>query len=117
MLRPHTRGLTAAFVLLLLFGCSRTVVDDNFRADVVDCEEALAHLQDCCGLAATNNVKCIYYFSQDSCDSTIPPDETRPDLTVDVSDCIRAHSCAELTLTCDSLAARAGTPYATVSCP
>jgi hypothetical protein len=69
---------------------------DQFREDTLTCEEALAHLQDCCPDFDTTAVACRYYFKSTSgCgDSTESREE--PAFTLQESRCIRNKSCAEL---------------------
>ena len=71
-----------------------TTDDDQFREDVILCEEAVAHLQSCCPSADFSGVKCTYYYNQDDCDGSVT--STLPGYSTAQSNCIRNASCADL---------------------
>ncbi len=83
---PSNLRFRAAWIigaLIVVYGCS-----NDFRADVLRCEEAVAHLQECCiGLAVPESV-CEY---DEGCG-----DETFPNITEELSECIRSLSCGEI---------------------
>jgi hypothetical protein len=63
----------------------------GFREDEVQCEEAFAHLLECCD-EFTSNLQC--YFSDQGCDSP-----TYPDLDVVESRHVQSLSCSEIRAT------------------
>lgn len=71
--------------------------DNQFREDVIQCEEAVARLQRCCPSFDGSRVLCNYYFSFDK--STCGPTETRsinPALNLAESRCVIDTSCGDL---------------------
>jgi hypothetical protein len=61
----------------------------GLREDEVDCEQAVAHLDECCpGFSWGSTLRCEYVGG---CGSTVPG------LTVEESQCVLAMSCQELT--------------------
>jgi hypothetical protein len=75
-------------VIVLLSGVGPVA---GFREDEVQCEEALAHLLECCD-EFTSNLEC--YFSDPGCD---PP--TYPDLDVAESRHVQSLSCSQIRAT------------------
>ena len=73
-------------VTLLLSGVGQPVA--GFREDEVQCEEAAAHLRDCCD-DFSSNLAC--YYSSNGCDSPV-----YPDLDIDESRHVQRMSCAEI---------------------
>ena len=73
-------------VLLGTFLCS-LAVGPGFRKDEVSCEEAVAHLDDCCPDFDETQLNCTY---ADQCSNVYP------DLKVAESECIREASCDEI---------------------
>jgi hypothetical protein len=80
----------------------------GLRNDEIECEEATAHLHDCCGGFDPSNFHCKYV---EGCDST-----THPDLSIQTSVCIQDQSCDALKARglCD--AART-VPHGPMVCP
>jgi len=93
--RPWKGGYVAAAIVVLLFACSTGKDDDNFRADVIGCEEALAHLSDCCPGFDASRVRCQYYYSE-GCNGTEDNRVEHPTLDSSESECIRNLECSEL---------------------
>ncbi len=104
---PLRLPLTAGALALILLGVSRPVHadsdthkdTDNFREDVFRCEEAIAHLEECCP-RFTTPVACKHYeytSERSGCESSDRyGSSTDPGLNLDESKCIQALSCQEL---------------------
>lgn len=103
------RGRASGVVVVLavaispLLGCfdflssDDDVYDDNqFREDVILCEDAVARLQRCCPSFDAKAIECRYHYSsvQGCGSSTIST--TVPAFSVDESKCIQQTSCDEL---------------------
>jgi hypothetical protein len=69
--------------LALIFACG-----DALRQDELDCEEAVAHLKECCPNFPTYRVSCVY--QSNGCESN------GPDIDMAQSQCARDRSCSEL---------------------
>jgi hypothetical protein len=87
--------------------------DDNFRPEVIACEEAVLHLVECCPGFTPSAVDCRYlhrHFDAGGCDGAFD-EYTRPALSPEESTCIKTMRCDELTAArvCDR--ARSATPY------
>jgi hypothetical protein len=78
------RGAPAVLLGILL--CSFTV-GPGFREDEISCEEAVAHLDDCCPGFDETRLNCTY---DTDCAGA------KPDLEVTESRCIREASCDEI---------------------
>ena len=77
--------------------CDSDTDDNQFREDVISCEEAVAHLSECCPELRTSNVECRYYFRRD--EGCLGPDSTtriEPDIDLRESRCIRNLRCDEI---------------------
>jgi hypothetical protein len=99
---PRILRRSSAFVvgglITLVIACSdgKKEDDDQFREDTLTCEEALAHLLDCCPNFDPNAVACRYYYASDQgCSSSEVTRET-PAFNLQESRCIRNKSCADL---------------------
>lgn len=71
--------------------------DNQFREDVIQCEEAIARLQTCCPDFDGSRVLCNYYFRYDT--STCGPSQTdsiRPALDLSESECVLETACEDL---------------------
>lgn len=89
--------------------------DDNFRPDVLHCEEALGKLAQCCPSFVTTDVSCTYDERQTSgCDFYTTVTVT-PAFTESESQCILASSCQALTDTGVCARAQKATDYVSVS--
>jgi hypothetical protein len=79
-------------VVLIALGATRTSRGgDHVGEDVLNCEEAVAHLAECCPKFDASLVRCVHYESE-GCD----PDRSSnryPALDVGQSRCVRAASC------------------------
>lgn len=82
--------LATAFVVLLVLGVSC----NGFREDELTCEQAVAHLMDCCPDTSFREVACEHVNAK-GCDQS-STDEIFPDLRTDQARCVRAKSCDEL---------------------
>lgn len=84
-------------LITLLLACGDKEEDsDQFREDTLTCEEALAHLQECCPNFDPMAVACRYYFSSDSGCGTSEVNREEPAFSLSESRCIRNKSCADL---------------------
>jgi hypothetical protein len=82
----------APLAILLTFS-STLVRGAGFREDEVVCEEAVAHIVDCCpdfDLEGPEGVSVSCTYDESGCDARLP------DLSADESACIRELSCDEL---------------------
>ena len=88
-------GVVASLLVSTLFACSwgnsdgEKHDDDNFRADVIECEDALSRLERCCPSFDSAPVLCNYYYDKSSGCSTTTTDSTEPAITTAESSCIR----------------------------
>lgn len=82
--------------VFVLFACTDDD-HDQFRSDVLDCEEAVAHLEACCGPGfSVARDACHYGFDHTTgCDSWTDTTIT-PGLDSVQSACVRERSCDEL---------------------
>lgn len=90
--RPRAAGgVVIGLVCFLLWACALTKEGDtNFRNDVISCEEAVAHLQDCCpNFGDTHPDACEY--RRDGCSGN-----RDVALGMATSRCIRDKECGEL---------------------
>jgi hypothetical protein len=93
-------GVAAVLGVLAVMACDSDTDDNQFREDVISCEEAVAHLEECCSEFRPTNVQCRYFFRRT--EGCIGPDTTtrvEPDLDLRESRCIRD-------LTCDGIQSR-----------
>ena len=105
-LRRVPAGVFFALGLLAAFACKSSDTrddeeDDNqFREDVIQCEEAIARLERCCPDFDPSRVICNYYYSYDTsaCGPTTEQ-SVRPALELGESRCIRDTSCDQLVAT------------------
>jgi len=78
--RYWSRGFTLSLFVAITLAC-------GIRQDEFDCENAYAHLQQCCTGVALPPITCRYVAG--GCDEG----PTYPDLSIAESDCIRSQSC------------------------
>jgi hypothetical protein len=97
---------------------SRSSVDDNnFREDVISCEDALAKLEGCCPDFRPNAVRCHYSEIQSfpifGCTPRegLPREHEEPALSLAASQCILDLSCPELVDKGVCRRAQAAKPY------
>lgn len=69
---------------------------DNFREDAILCEEAIAHVMECCPRFDPSTVSCYHFFDSttEGCHTTTSSGE--PALTVAESRCILSLDCHRL---------------------
>lgn len=92
-------GVSFAFVIASILACSNPdhIEDDNqFRTDVVWCEEALARLSTCCPSFDPLLVECNHYYSYDRGCGSEKTRQVEPAFTQDESRCILDMSCDAL---------------------
>lgn len=96
-------GVMAAMLILLLSTCGA-----GFRTDELECDEAVAHLVQCCPNVTADTLQCVHV---DGCETA-----TRPELDADQSECIRSRSCAVLRQdgVCDRVARLHGVEVSTI---
>src|SRR5690606_15793979 len=70
--------------------------DNQFRTDVLWCEEALARLVTCCPGFDPRPVECNYYYSYDRGCGPDTMNKVEPAFTTDESRCIRDTPCDAL---------------------
>ncbi|WP_394847329.1 hypothetical protein LZC95_07665 [Pendulispora brunnea] len=87
-------GYVAAAVIVVLFACDDRHDHDNFRGDVISCEEALAHLADCCPGFDPGRVRCEYNYDEGCAGGSTQVEH--PTLDSDESQCIRNLECSDL---------------------
>lgn len=106
MARRVSPGVAASLLVSALVACSSGYAsgddehdDNNFRPDVIECEDALERLQRCCPGFDAAPVLCSFFHSRSTgCGSTSTTD-MKPALTRDESSCIRDASCESLVAT------------------
>lgn len=94
-LRRAARALASLFFLALLVPL--VACQDNLRGDVVLCEGAVAHIEDCCG--APSNIDCTYTYRAGALfcmQSGCGPSERFPDLDETESETVLNASCSSL---------------------
>lgn len=106
MARRFCAGVAATVVAITLLACSYgnggddyEQDDNNFRGDVIECEDALARLQRCCPDFDATPVLCNFFYSRSSgcggsSTNSVEPAFSRPEST-----CIRETSCDDLVAT------------------
>lgn len=97
MTKHCSTGLAVAFALLAAAApAAGSTDDDQFREDVLHCEEALAVLARCCPAFDPKKVVCGYHFEESrGCiySNEIDRRTVTPALSLVESDCIRGSSC------------------------
>lgn len=99
VLSPHRVpiGLIAGVAIALIMACGNDgheEDDTQFRKDVIWCEEAVAHLEECCGGAFdATQVTCRHFYSKDEGCGNTSITRIDPAYTTDESECIRDQSC------------------------
>jgi hypothetical protein len=109
---PIVASVFVGALLACQFGSGDTTTDnDNFRADVIDCEESLAYLRSCCPGFDPTRVACHYYDQKTTaCGETTETSEG-PAISQQESDCILARACDSLVQDHVCERAQAATPY------
>lgn len=68
--------------------------DTQFRQDVIWCEEAVAHLEDCCGATFdARQVECRHYYERNTGCGQTSITRIDPAYTTTETQCIRDQSC------------------------
>lgn len=100
--RPHklpAAGVLFALAVALVLACNSNAdeeEDNQFREDVIWCEEAVARLERCCPGFDATRVECTFYFSRhEGCGAT-DIKHVEPAFTTEESHCIRETACARL---------------------
>ncbi len=90
-------GVLVALGITLALACNNghdEEDDDQYREEVIWCEEAAARLEACCGSAFdVRGIECPYYYSYDSGCSGSRSRLIEPAFTSEESRCIRDTSC------------------------
>src|SRR3954466_13664472 len=91
-------GVAVTVVLCSLLACKGdTHDDDDFRFDVIECEDALARIVTCCPGFDPAPVLCDYRYDHTSgCGSGTSTTSIEPAFTPGESRCIRDTSCDDL---------------------
>jgi hypothetical protein len=79
--------------------CDSDTDDNQFREDVISCEEAVAHLAECCPEFRPSSAECRYYYHRN--EGCVGPDTTTridPDIDLRESRCIRNQTCEGLAM-------------------
>ena len=106
MARRFCAGVAATLVLCTLFACSYDGGsgddehdDNNFRADVIECEDALERLQRCCPDFDAKPVLCKFFYDKSSGCGSTTTSSVEPAFSRTESSCIRDTSCDALVTT------------------
>ena len=106
MARRASAGVAASLVVCALFACSSKSGsgddehdDNNFRGDVIECEDALERLERCCPDFDAKPVLCNFFHSKDTGCGSVSTNDVQPALDRDESACIRDRSCDSLVAT------------------
>lgn len=105
MARRVSAGVAASLLVCTLLACSYggnsgdEHDDNNFRGDVIECEDALDRLERCCPGFDAKVVECNFYHSKTTGCGTVSTDDVQPALSRDESACIRDTSCDSLVAT------------------
>ena len=101
--------------MALLFACGDGSKHDydNFREDVVFCEDAVAYLTSCCPGFDAHAVACQYHYdyTPGGCDTSATVDAENPALDLEESRCILGRSCDSLRNAGVCERAQQATPY------
>ena len=92
-------GVAFALGISLLLACGGSgdeKDDNNFREDVIECEDALARLEKCCPSFDATVVRCQYDYAKNTGCGSTSVDSVKPAFTTDESHCIRQMSCDDL---------------------
>ncbi|MBX3209656.1 MAG: hypothetical protein KF764_31775 [Labilithrix sp.] len=95
----HAPGVAFALGVALVLACNDNGYekdDDQFREDVIWCEEAVARLERCCPSFDAMKIECNYFFSRSEGCSSTTTRRTSPALDEDESRCVIDTSCDAL---------------------
>ncbi len=99
MFRSWSGPRVLAAVVALILACSNgkdEQDDDQFREDVIVCEEAVARLEHCCPGFDVRSIECRYRYAHREGCGTTTTERTEPAFTKAESACVRAASCEDL---------------------
>jgi len=85
--------------------------DDNFRSDVMACEEAVARLDACCPDFDATKIDCGFHYNRSSGCGVSSSSSKNPAFNVSESTCIKTSSCNALVGSGVCGRAQAATPY------
>lgn len=96
--RTPPLGAALALVIAAFLACDDNDKedDDQFREDVIWCEEAAAHLSECCPKLDVTALGCRFYYSRHEGCGSVTTTSTEPAFTKDESKCMRDTSCSVL---------------------
>ncbi len=90
-------GVGFAFLLTTLTARAADREDDNnFQQDVIECEEALAKLDQCCPDFDSSRVLCNYYYAYSGGCGSSTEEKVSPAFSKEESTCIRNTDCNTL---------------------
>jgi hypothetical protein len=90
MRRRLIRGLLlGAIASVALYGLK---AEGEVRKDEIECENAIQHMQDCCGADSGRDVDCTYVYG--GCEAPDKP----PELSIAQSQCLQTLTCADVQL-------------------
>ncbi len=90
-------GVLFGLGVALVLACGSDKKDDNqFRTDVISCEEALARLSSCCPNFDAQPVECNYYYYYDDGCGVATTQKVEPAFTEAESECVRDTPCEVL---------------------
>lgn len=93
-------GALAGIGIALIIACGpndHEEDDTQFREDVIWCEEAVAHLEECCGAEFDpHQVACRHFYSKDTGCNGTSIQRTDPAYTTTESRCLQHESCASI---------------------
>ena len=104
MARRFNAGVAATLVVCSLLACTYDAGasggdehdGNNFREDVIECEDALSRLERCCPSFDATPVLCNFTYDKSSGCGTTSTSSVKPAFTTAESTCIRGRSCEEL---------------------
>jgi hypothetical protein len=89
--------------------------DNNFRPDVIECEDALSRLETCCPGFDAAPVLCNFYYDKSGGCGPVETNSVKPAFDESESRCIRDRSCDALVREKVCERAQAARAYTTVS--
>lgn len=102
MARRFNAGVAATLVVCTLIACSFDARagddhdDNNFRPDVIECEDALSRLEHCCPDFDAKPVLCNFSYDKTTGCGTTSTESVKPAFNTSESACIRDMSCDDL---------------------
>jgi len=89
-------GVFVGLGIAAALACNSDTDDNQWREDVLSCEEAVAHLDECCPGFDLKRVQCRYYYHIDRGCGTDTVTHVEPDIELSDSHCIRDSNCDKL---------------------